>query len=242
VLPYLYTTREGNTYLENDMNTAMEWIDRMDCVVIGPGLGRDTQVMISARNMIAHICERNIPLVIDGDGLWAVNGDLSLIKGHKNVILTPNTNEFARLREKTLGKTSQDVPEEEELINICNQLGGLTILKKGYSDIISNGNEEFPCIKVTNDSSPRRCGGQGDVLAGMLGTFFGWAHALKKRNELKDIGENFTSVMPLHIAYMASYFCRYCSKKAYNKNKRSMIAMDIVQEIGESFQEIFQGK
>jgi len=51
-------------------------------------------------------------------------------------------------------------------------MGHITILHKGCPDLISNG-------KVTEDcglgGSPRRCGGQGDVLSGSLATFLHWA-------------------------------------------------------------------
>ena len=37
------------------------------------------------------------PVVIDADGLYIVTRDLSLVKGYKQAILTPNKAEFQRL-------------------------------------------------------------------------------------------------------------------------------------------------
>lgn len=51
---------------------------------------------------------------------------------------------------------------------LSNKLGNPTIIKKGLIDVISNG--EYSAL-VWNQSSLKRCGGQGDLLAGMLATF-----------------------------------------------------------------------
>lgn len=37
-------------------------------------------------------------------------------------------------------------------------------------------------LVCTAEGSPRRCGGQGDLLAGVLGTFTHWAHMATESN------------------------------------------------------------
>lgn len=46
------------------------------------------------------------------------------------------------------------------------------MLRKGEYDIISNGDVVY---KLGVRGSPRRCGGQGDILAGCLGVALHWA-------------------------------------------------------------------
>lgn len=57
-------------------------------------------------------------------------------------------------------------------VNLVRQLAlrlnGVTILKKGLIDIITNGKL---VLLVRTESALKRCGGQGDLLSGSLGTF-----------------------------------------------------------------------
>ena len=51
-----------------------------------------------------------------------------------------------------------------------------TVVVKGPKDVISDGTRTIVC---DTRGSPRRAGGQGDVLAGLLLTFKVWALVLK---------------------------------------------------------------
>lgn len=91
-----------------------------------------------------------------------------ILHGLSNVILTPNVNEFHRLCEKF------NVSKDSGPSLLSEKMGGLvTIIKKGNIDIISLGSS----ISLINqeENSPRRCGGQGDILAGSIGTFLAWS-------------------------------------------------------------------
>lgn len=50
----------------------------------------------------------------------------------------------------------------------------MTILNKGATDVASNGRLVVCCA---GGGSNRRCGGQGDLLAGALAVLFHWALA-----------------------------------------------------------------
>lgn len=54
---------------------------------------------------------------------------------------------------------------------LAQALGGVTILQKNSVDRITNGNE---VLVNSVEGSVRRCGGQGDVLSGTIGTFLAW--------------------------------------------------------------------
>jgi hypothetical protein len=82
-----------------------KWFAALDVLVIGPGLGREERSLIAARRLIAAAEEKNIPLVIDGDGLWALRGhDELLLSLSDNVMLTPNGGENTRLAEQLAGR------------------------------------------------------------------------------------------------------------------------------------------
>jgi ATP-dependent NAD(P)H-hydrate dehydratase len=54
---------------------------------------------------------------------------------------------------------------------LARRFGGVTIIQKGKQDVISNGKETMIC---DIEGGLKRCGGQGDVLTGCLGTLLAW--------------------------------------------------------------------
>lgn len=54
----------------------------------------------------------------------------------------------------------------------------VNILQKGHSDKVSDGNIQLEC---SESGGLRRYGGQGDVVAGLLGTFLAWGNNASKK-------------------------------------------------------------
>ena len=65
-------------------------LPRLHSLVIGPGLGRDEAVLEAVAQVILAARARDLPLVIDADGLWLVTERPELVRDCKTVILTPN--------------------------------------------------------------------------------------------------------------------------------------------------------
>ena len=78
--------------------------------------------------------------------------------------------------------------------------------------------------------SPRRVGGQGDVLAGAVGAFSSWAQILleNKSDMMKDL--DWTCVACLG----ASMTTRIASRLAYKQHARSMLSSEVVNQAGVS--------
>ncbi|RHY16648.1 hypothetical protein DYB36_009499, partial [Aphanomyces astaci] len=113
VHPYLGTATLGRI-------TAV--LPRLDALVLGPGLGRDPDVLSATKSIVAAATELQLPLVLDGDALYLLSTDVLLLRNYTNAILTPNTVEtiyYALLVKTTLGH--------------------LTVLQKGKIDVISDG-------------------------------------------------------------------------------------------------------
>ncbi|KAL8515309.1 hypothetical protein ACS0TY_014144 [Phlomoides rotata] len=140
-----------------------KWMERFDCLVIGPGLGRDPFLLYCVSIIMKHARKSNVPMVIDGDGLFLVTNSLDLITGYPLAVLTPNVNEYKRLVEKVLQSGVNDQDGTKQLLSLAKGMGGVTILRKGGSDYISNGET---VSAVSSFGSLRRCGGQGDILSG----------------------------------------------------------------------------
>ena len=175
-------------------------VDKSHSIVIGPGLSRNPNCSI----IIDQIKVRDeIPVIIDADGLFFYKAGM-----FKNVILTPNANEFRQLNPDNL-------PE----IKLAEQLNA-TILLKGDSDkIITSTGVSVVDIKTT----PRRCGGQGDVLTGILATLAAWN----------------PSNLPL-AAIHASRLLRTSAHLCFeNSDGRSMISSEIPSYIGKAFDQLY---
>lgn len=82
------------------LSKALESLQRLHAIVVGPGLGRDEEVMGNARKFIQAAMKHNLGIVLDGDALFmlTVMPDLvQAIKGYPSLVLTPNKMEMQRL-------------------------------------------------------------------------------------------------------------------------------------------------
>lgn len=207
-----------------------KWMERFDCVVIGPGLGRDPFLLDCVTDIMKNARQNNIPMVIDGDGLFLVTNCLDLISGYPLAVLTPNVNEYKRLVQKVLNCEVNDQDGPQQLLSLCRSIGGVTILRKGQSDYISDGKE---VKSVSIYGSPRRCGGQGDILSGSVAAFFAWARQLVGKGK----GEpDFNPAMVGCIA--GSALTRKAASLAFEDKKRSTLTTDIIEHLGRSLEDI----
>lgn len=212
-----------------------EMVSRIHCLVVGPGLGRNEIAHQAVKNAAESAKSNRIPIVVDADGLFVLNSDISLVIGYEKCILTPNEMEFKRLYDATFGSDSayemhkDHDTQLEAVVKLAKQLNNLTIMKKGSVDIISDGNQT-----ITNNTmgSLKRCGGIGDILSGITGTYSCWCDQASKTDENFFQGDEITNPMII-AAYAASIATRCSSFRACDNNNRSLIASDIIKEIAE---------
>ncbi|XP_038211905.1 ATP-dependent (S)-NAD(P)H-hydrate dehydratase-like [Zerene cesonia] len=236
-LVYVITTKEAAPVIKSyspdlivipyplDSNL-IEILKRMHVIIIGPGLGRDPDVMDRFYSIIDMCRNLKKPLVIDADGLYAVYKNITVIKDYPSpgIIMTPNFIEAQRIKNA--------IPSEH--IPWYSYWGDfVTVLLKGEMDQYKSGNASFDWT-ITKGGSGRRAGGQGDILSGALGTFFNWA---LKSNICDD--KNSTMLIQSISTYAAAKFTRECNFKAYEKHGRSMLASDMLQEIHSVFESTF---
>lgn len=129
-------------------------------VVIGGGMGRTEE---SQEVILEYLSQVQVPIVIDADAIYALEKNPEIVKG-KPFLITPHTYEFFVLTKKEI----YQLPEKEKIKLVQEEAGRLqtTILLKGATDIISNGEElvlnKTGCALMTK-------GGMGDTLAGIAG-------------------------------------------------------------------------
>lgn len=218
-----------------------ELFARFHAVVIGPGLGRDEFMQKCAKLCIGLARKHDMYLVVDADGLWLLQNEPDLIKGYKKAILTPNVAEFGRLCD-TLGIDCKQEPDSAAK-KLAQALEGPTVLEKGPVDCITNGKE---VLYVDLQGGLKRCGGQGDVLAGCLGTLAGWAKIYQDENPTLPARSTTTDGdliaedrLLLLAGYAASVTARTCSRLAFAKSKRAMLADDLLPEVGRAYEELW---
>lgn len=125
-------------------------------------------------------------VVLDADALWMVGKDVSVIKGYRRAVVTPNVVEFKRLSEQV--GVDPKTPASELAGLVSRELGGVTVLQKGAKDIISidttgdaadleesnNKEKAKESVEVDVEGGLKRCGGQGDILSGTVGAMLAW--------------------------------------------------------------------
>jgi len=138
------------------LDTILEYADRSDVVVLGPGIGRRGETEELVRVLVDRIRK---PMVIDADAIKALAGARI---GRYDVVLTPHAGEFRIL-------TGMEVPEgltsRIEVVKRGADSVGAIVLLKGRYDIISDGKR----VKVNKTGNPAMTvGGTGDVLTGLV--------------------------------------------------------------------------
>ncbi|CAG8697344.1 5222_t:CDS:10, partial [Acaulospora morrowiae] len=236
VYPYMRKSKKDSDLNPEDVvNNVATLLPRIHVLVLGPGLSRDTMMQNCAKGIIQKAKEKELPIVIDADGLFLVQNDPDIIKNYSKAILTPNVNEFQRLCEK-MNISFEDNHKDEMAQKLSQAFGGITIVQKGKNDLISNGNTVFI---VDNKGGFKRCGGQGDVLTGLIATFLAWGIAYQKKLWKHD-----NTILPSDIPMLASFagctIVRECSRAAFEKLGRSVQTSDIISEIGPIFKQKFE--
>ncbi|XP_056411728.1 ATP-dependent (S)-NAD(P)H-hydrate dehydratase isoform X5 [Hyla sarda] len=207
-----------------------KWLPRLHTLVIGPGLGRSDSILDTAKGIIEKAKAKGIPLVIDADGLWLIAQQPSVIQGYQRAVLTPNFMEFSRLYEAVLTEPVDSSDQHGSVLRLSQAMGNITIVQKGEWDLISDGDKVLVC---NHEGSSRRCGGQGDILAGSLGVLAHWAFLAGPE---KINGQN-----PFVVAaFGACSLTRQCNLQAFQKYGRSMTTTDMISEVGTAFSKLFE--
>lgn len=206
---------------------------RLHALVIGPGLGREELLQTRAKKLINIAKARSMPLVMDADSLMMVIEEPNLIRSYSKVLLTPNRIELQRLLSalyptKTFNLREMKTQEIKGLVKQCSKDLNVTILSKGLVDIISSSEKLSSVELLTEEStgSNRRCGGQGDILSGLAGTFLHW---IEQANEGRS---NDRIDNPVAWAgYLAAITTRLCNELAFQEFRNGMLASHMVEKI-----------
>lgn len=135
--------------------------DRIDAIVLGPGLGRDRRAEAFLRAGLAA----DKPMVLDGDALSLLGkgAAAALAAREAPVWITPHAGEFDRM----FGGTGSKIDRTLQ----AAATSGATVVHKGGDTVIAGPDGS---VRVLAGASPwLSTAGTGDVLAGVLGAQIG---------------------------------------------------------------------
>ncbi|MGB7406723.1 MAG: ADP/ATP-dependent (S)-NAD(P)H-hydrate dehydratase, partial [Pacificimonas sp.] len=128
--------------------------DRVDCVVVGPGLGRAD----GARAMAGAMLGLGIPLVVDGD-MFSLFADQPQTLRGRDAIMTPHEGEFRR--------SFGDLPGSKiDRARAAADMSGNVVVLKGADTVVAAPDGR---AAINDHAHPRLAvAGSGDVLAGVI--------------------------------------------------------------------------
>lgn len=141
----------------------LDFLQKCDCVIIGPGLSRNEETQKLVRFLLKKI---SLPMVLDADGINALVGYLKILENIKGeLILTPHIGEFSRIT----GISIEEIKKNKISVvkNFLKEYN-ITIILKGHRSIVAKREK----IYINKTGNPGMAtAGSGDVLSGMIGGF-----------------------------------------------------------------------
>ena len=168
------------------------------------GMGLAIQEKNSLLHLVKSLLDRDVRLSLDASALIP---EILPLLDNKNVVVTPHSGEFKRL----FGDVPSDSKNERiKLVEKYALDNAVTILLKGPTDIISNGDTTYLCEKNTPAMT---VGGTGDVLSGLVAGLLS-----QNRNSLES-------------AASASFICSLAGKEVQEKLGLHMTSMDLINSV-----------
>ncbi len=141
---------------ENVLNSIR---NKSQVLLVGSGCSRNAETLELIRTVVGN---SSLPVVLDGDGLFAFDDCPERLKEVESLIITPHYGEWKRL----FGELPQDSLARNERIREVAKEFGITIVFKGMPTIIATDDGELYHSYFGN--SGMATAGSGDVLAGTI--------------------------------------------------------------------------
>jgi hydroxyethylthiazole kinase-like uncharacterized protein yjeF len=173
-------TNAGSIALKNE-RALLELSQRMDMVVLGPGLSLEPETQQLARELASEIEK---PLLVDGDGITALCQGFTSRPNHRRggapyppqilqkrkaeTILTPHLGEMSRIT--GMDASEIDTNKVDVLQRTAGELGATIVLKGAHSLI---GYPDGRVLINMSGNPGMATAGSGDVLTGTIAAMFG---------------------------------------------------------------------
>ncbi|MCK9151433.1 NAD(P)H-hydrate dehydratase [Methanobacterium alcaliphilum] len=160
-------------YINLDMvEPIIEMSHKVDCVLIGCGVGDKPQTEEALNLLVEKLVELNKTMVLDADALKLVEKEK--IKNVENLTLTPHSAEFKSFFKNQDSIILFDLHEKITAFQSVSQQIKGTVLLKGKMDMIFQGQK----FRLNKTGSPgMTVGGTGDCLAGLVSALMAQGHS-----------------------------------------------------------------
>ena len=185
-----------------NVSKLLAWVKDIDAFAVGPGLGPQNPHEVA--RAINEFKGAGRGLVLDAD---ALRPEALVSMKDANAVVTPHAMEFRRLFGQAL---PADLDGRVDVAATCAKEAGLTVLLKGATDIVTDGNRVG--LNVTH-SPAMTVGGTGDVLTGIT------AGLLSK------------GVSPFEAASAAAFVNGSAGAEAARQFGLHIVASDVVNQI-----------
>jgi ADP-dependent NAD(P)H-hydrate dehydratase / NAD(P)H-hydrate epimerase len=149
--------------------TVLADLGRFRALALGPGLGSDPEVQYVVRALVA---EARIPLVLDADGLNALDGDFGSLRSRSTLgasaVLTPHAGEYQRLMGAPVGG------DRIAAARALADQSGAVVLLKGPGTVVAEPANPSGLGRVAlnpTGGAELATAGSGDVLTGIIAGF-----------------------------------------------------------------------
>jgi NAD(P)H-hydrate epimerase len=124
--------------------------------------------------VLALVAEARVPLVLDADGLNALNGDLEALRARHTAgaptVLTPHDGEYARLAGQPVGDDRVTAARR-----LADRAGAVVLLKGPATVVVEPSGDRGPTgarVALNPTGTPALAtAGSGDVLTGVIAAF-----------------------------------------------------------------------
>jgi len=195
-------------FLEENYDTIMNHVEWSDVIIIGPGLGSDSETAKLVLKLVKNI---NKPIVIDADGFQPFYNNIELFNEiHSKFVITPHLGEFSKITGIDSKILMDDLPKNINLF--MKDFPGTLLLKNSPSFVAW---EAKGCVN-SNGNPGLATAGSGDVLTGIIAAFIAQGKSVE---EAAQIG------MFIHG--------KTGDELARVNGQRGLIASDLLNKIGQ---------
>lgn len=135
-----------------------------DGLFCGCGGGRSD----SYTEMVRMVLESDLPCVIDGDGIFALQYLRAELSKRASIIITPHVKEMTYLIDQSIEEIIQNPMNAAACF--CEQYPNAVLVLKSERPLIAYQQERYLCVQGNHALAK---GGSGDMLCGIIASFFG---------------------------------------------------------------------
>lgn len=210
----LPASKSGGIETERAMEVLGHRLEQAKALLVGPGLGRHPDTQSFVRWLLQ---ETSLPVVIDADGLNALEGHTELLKQHAggNWIVTPHAGEFKRL-----AGSDVDLSDRTRVARHYAAEWNCVLILKGMPSVIACPDGR---VFINGTGNPALAtAGTGDVLSGMCAGLLA-----------QGLPPDRAAVCALHVGGAAA------DRYAAQQDGRTMMALDLLDQLPHVLRERF---